>query len=297
MKREARRAPGAVIVGSNGTGKALAERQQSNNLETADHWQLYAEHRIRVDALIQSPGSDARLCVLGAGNCNSFELASLTQRFAEVHLCDLDSAALNRAVKQLSGAARNKLHLHAPVDVSGVLTQLPTWAEALPTVDALRALPEAVEASLSQQLPGPFEVVVSEGLLSQIAFTCALQLGGGPAVMRVLPFVLLAHLRILLALTRPGGNCVLITDTASTEGVPEVSLSSDSARVALLQALDAQGKLFTGTSPTLLRRALGEKGLAERVKTVHLSSPWTWQLLKARTSLTYGLQLTRSQAG
>src|SRR5690348_10722286 len=108
--------------------ETLVERQTRNNRETESLWDAYADHRARVNALVEAHSPEDRLVVLGAGNANSFDLASLTTRFAKVHLVDLDAAALAHGVEKQPGAARDKLELHAPLDVSGVLARLPAWA-------------------------------------------------------------------------------------------------------------------------------------------------------------------------
>jgi hypothetical protein len=163
------------------------------------------------------------------------------------------------------------------------------WARTPPEMDELKSLPETVASSLAGALPGPFDVVVSEGLLSQILFTCFKALGEGPLLMRVLPWVLLAHLRTLVALARPGGSCLLVTDAASSEGLPPQELLPESDGLGLLHDLDQRGKLFTGTSPTLLTRALRENGLSGRIEAVRFVAPWHWQFLRERSALVYAL--------
>jgi hypothetical protein len=267
----------------------LVDRQTRNNRETEDLWDLYEEHRLRVNSLIEAHTPADRLVVLGAGNANSFDLASLRTRFSALHLADLDPTALAHGVEKQLAADRNKLELYAPIDLSGVLARLPAWARTPPDIDELRALPGAVSAHLASALHGPFDVVVSEGLLSQILFTCFKALGEGPPLMRVLPWVVLAHLRALVALARPGGSCLLVTDTASSEGLPPQELLPQSDGRALLDDLDRQGKLFTGTSPALLTKALRQDGLAGRVESVRFAPPWHWKFLRERSALVYAL--------
>jgi hypothetical protein len=264
----------------------LVDRQTRNNRETEDLWDQYEDHRLRVNSLIEAHTPEDRLVVLGAGNANSFDLASLLARFATVHLADLDPVALDHGVEKQVAAERNRLTLHAPIDLSGVLARLPAWARTPPEIDELRALPETVATSLAGALPGPFDVVVSEGLLSQILFTCFKALGDGPPLMRVLPWVALAHLRTLVDLARPGGSCWLITDTASSEAK---GLLPESEGLALLDDLDRQGKLFTGTSPALLTKALRQNALAGRIEAVQFAPPWHWKFLRERSALVYAL--------
>jgi hypothetical protein len=269
----------------------LVDWQTRNNRETEGLWDLYADHRLRVSSLIEGHTPADRLIVLGAGNANSFDLASLTTRFSMVHLVDLDPNALAQGVEKQVAAKRDRVELHASIDLSGVLARLPAWARTPPEIEELRALPETVSAGLARALPGPFDVVVSEGLLSQILFTCFRALGEGPHLMRVLPWVVLAHLRTLVELAKPGGSCLLVTDTASSEGLQELVPESDG--LAFLHDLDQRGKLFTGTSPALMTKALRQNGLKDRVEAARFVPPWHWQFLRDRSALVYALAFRR----
>src|SRR5882672_99502 len=96
--------------------------EQTANQDTRDLWERYRGHRERVTAAILAlaPGGSAarggRLCLLGAGNANDLDLEALAARFDEVHLVDIDSAALARTTGRQSPAVRATLHAHAPVD-------------------------------------------------------------------------------------------------------------------------------------------------------------------------------------
>ena len=64
-------------------------RQGQFNAESFDQWAGFADHRRRVSGLLATgPG---RLCVLGAGNANDLDLATLLEVHREVHLVDLDA--------------------------------------------------------------------------------------------------------------------------------------------------------------------------------------------------------------
>ena len=85
----------------------LVTRQLRLNRETLDNWRLYRSHREAVADLICRPpqAASARLCVLGAGNCNDLDLGRFTGRFARVHLVDLDRQAMARGVQRQSPPA------------------------------------------------------------------------------------------------------------------------------------------------------------------------------------------------
>src|SRR5688572_33041802 len=88
---------------SNLRHESVDQRQARFNRSTWAHWQHFAPHRARVQELILTgreltPGG--KLCALGAGNCNDLELNRLLDAFDEVHLVDIDPAALAKAAER-----------------------------------------------------------------------------------------------------------------------------------------------------------------------------------------------------
>src|SRR4029077_12213924 len=118
------------------------QAEHDGNRKTRDLWERFRRHRRRVTAeiLALAPGGNGarggRLCLLGAGNANDFDLEVLAARFDEVHLVDIDPGALANANSRQSAPARAKLRIHAPVDLSGLYHQLDR-ATRLPPADAL----------------------------------------------------------------------------------------------------------------------------------------------------------------
>src|SRR5260370_41422910 len=103
-----------------------------------DDWHLYAEHRAPVTAAIvkSAAGEGARLCLLGAGRCNDVDLEQLLLTFAEIHLVDIDKSALAQAVARHDPAVRARLHVHAPVDLSGLTEKrLKKWQRRPPSLE------------------------------------------------------------------------------------------------------------------------------------------------------------------
>ena len=81
---------------------------------------------------------------------------------------DVDPEAVGRALARLPASLRDKFVVHAPVDLSGVFDRLEAWSHTPPDSAAIaREAAEAV-ARVTGALPGPFDVVVSCCLLTQL---------------------------------------------------------------------------------------------------------------------------------
>jgi hypothetical protein len=147
------------------------------------------------------------------------------------------------------------------------------------------------------QLPGPFDVVVSACLLSQLMHTCRLALGpDNPALIDIANVMVIAHLRTALALTAPGGTTIVVTDTASSKTYPLVELWDDQPPLALLDQLERSDNVLSGTAPTYLRRLLlRDPALGPLLKGgPRLVSPWLWDLGDEVTLLAYALVMERA---
>jgi hypothetical protein len=279
------------------TARTFFDLHVRNNDRTAGLWELYAGHRERVSELLSASapaGRDARLAVLGAGNANDLDLAALARRFMEIHLADVDGRALARALRRQTEATRASLVLHPGRDLSGLVDLLPAWSAEPPEVAVLARAAPAAGARVAASLPGPFDVVVSDCLLSQLSWTCYQGLGEGPLLMNVLDVAMAAHLRALLALARPGGRCWLVTDVASSDTVPLERLVPEGNGEHLLWRLAEREELFSGTNPLVARLMLTrDPELARNVEDVSMPAPWLWRISSGRTVLVYALGFTR----
>jgi hypothetical protein len=255
---------------------AIETRQARNNAETAGHWELYAGHRRRLsDSIALALGSGGgRLCVLGAGNANDLDLGRLRRSAREVHLVDLDGEALRRAQARAGGP----LVLHAPVDVG---LSPGRWRSAPPSAAQRRALPGRVAAAVAAALPGPFDVVVSDCLLTQLYEGCYRNLGSVSWLRDVLALALAVHVEVMVALGA-GGRGLLVTDALSSETYPLDEWPVGGER---LHELGRQGRLFTGTAPPVLLSALRAAG----AQSPRLLPPWPWRQAHACTLLVYAV--------
>jgi hypothetical protein len=279
---------------STATTRALADIHVDNNSRSAGSWDLYAEHRQKLTELVAAHGPRRRVAILGAGNCNDLDLAALAKSFEEIHLADLDPAALARALRRQTTPTRRRLFTHAGRDLSGLVSRLPFWRRRAPDLETLaRAAPTAA-AHVVAQLPGPFDVVVSDCFLSQIAWTCFRALGEGALLTAVLDVAVAAHLRTLVALTRPGGRCLLVTDVVSSESQPLERLLPRADPGAVLRDLDRRSELFTGTSPSLAHVMLtADPDLVREVEDVSVIAPWLWDVTPRRKLLVCALAFGR----
>ena len=278
----------------------LAE-QRSVNLSSRAEAASFAGHRARMTELVcaEAPSSAARLCVLGAGNCNDLELARVCERYAEVHLVDIDGDALASAFDRLGPADRAKVRCHAPIELSGVLAALPRWKTFDVNARELMARPEVAASAIARSLPGPFEVVVSACVLTQLQLSVLRALGDRHRLFEAARYIVnLTHLRTLSALLAPGGAALFVTDAASDRIVPRRELEEARDLVALLRELGARGALFHAVNPALIALTCGDD--PELRRTLSVAEPrkaWLWQNGPERTLLTYALLLRRVQVG
>ena len=265
-------------------------REQNRRLP--DCWATYASHRRelgeRLDRL--PPGGD--LCVFGAGNADDLELERLTERFAEVHLVDLDGEALEAARQRLGSAARAKVVLHPEVDCSGLLEHLDDWAERFPEPDEL--MPAAVFAAqgIVRGLGRGFSAVVSTCVLSQLPLpfqrAWLTSRANWGALLRAIGAV---HLATLAGSLRSGGRGLLVVDTASSRDSPALAeqkgRSPEELEEFVAEARASHG-LALRPDPEDLLRQFASPGLDALLARPHLSSPWLWEL-GAETRLVYAL--------
>lgn len=236
----------------------LAAQQARFNRSTRGHWEHFASHRDRIAQLLVADGlgGSGRLCVLGAGNCNDLDLKELAEVFTEVHLVDLDPAAPAEAVRR-QGASPQKVRVHAPVDLSAAADVMATWPGRRPEAAAVEAcLRRIIDAPLPS-LGGPFNVVLSPCVLSQIVGYTNDTLGTNhprtPALRAALRD---RHLRVLTGLVAPGGWGLLVTDLVSSNAEPGLPGRRYDELPGLLRTLVGRGRGYPGLDPDSVRAAL-----------------------------------------
>src|SRR5687767_6320300 len=185
-----------------------------------DDWDLYAGHRARFTELLMTSATGGRLCLLGAGHCNDVDLDTLATQYSAIHLVDIDKAALLAAVSRQRAAVQALLHVHAPLDLSGFEHRLKRWKRTAPTAVDIATASSATIASVAG-LPGPFDLVASACVLTQMSFSARDALGDAHRMLGPLRISLVkTHLAMLIGLTARGGTALLASDLTSSRSFP-----------------------------------------------------------------------------
>jgi hypothetical protein len=275
----------------------LAEQLDANR-SSAGERERFASHRARLTELCErgvEAGSELSLCVLGAGNANDLDLDRLATRYRRIHLVDLDAEAVAGALGRASETTRPKLESHAPVDVSGLLDRLERWQRLEVTPEELAGHPEQTARRLSTELAGPFDVVVSACLLTQMQLGVLSVLGDRHRLFEAVRYTLtLSHLRTLTALARPGGRVLLVSDLSASEIAPAIATAEDAELDALVPKLIAAGQVFQVAQPKLLRdMALDDPWLSGELELGPSLEVWRWQNGPRQTFLVYAFEARR----
>jgi hypothetical protein len=259
------------------------EWQSANNAESRGQWEVFGPHRAKVTGLLRDtpqPGT-SRLCVLGAGNCNDLDLNVLLRHHREVHLVDLDAAALAEGVARQGLAGQAAIHQHGAVDVTGVIDLLGEWSPqaAVPDDDLARCASEPVRR-VGPALPGPFEVAASTCLLSQLVQPIVGALGEAhPRFLAALQAIRAGQLRLLADLVVPGGLGVLIIDFVSSDSFAPLATLSEEALAAVAPELIRAQNFFHGANPAVLTSLFRtDPVVAPHVAALECARPWLWNL-------------------
>jgi hypothetical protein len=259
------------------------EWQFASNAESRESWQAFGPHRAKVTGLLRDtaqPGT-SRLCVLGAGNCNDLDLNVLLRHHREVHLVDLDAAALAQGVARQGLASHAAIHQHGAVDVTGVIDRAGQWSPqaAVPDDELARCADEPVRR-VSPALAGPFDVTASTCLLSQLVQMIVGTLGEAhPRFLAAVQAVRAGHLRLLADLVAPGGLGVLITDFVSSDSFAPLGTLSEEALAAVAPELIRAQNFFHGANPAVLTSLLRtDPAIAPHVAALECVRPWLWDL-------------------
>jgi len=280
------------------SGLDQAREQVLANQSALPHFSSFSEHRQRLSelALSAAPAEQGTLCVLGAGNCYDLDLAALASRFRAVHLVDIDAEALERAHARQDPTTKDRLVLHGSLDLSGFLDRLDRWAAFQVSPDELMDHGQATARQLRERLGGPFDVVLSACMLSQMQLSVLNVLGEQHRLFEAIRWTLnLTHFRTLAALTRPGGVGLFATDVSSGLLHPLDRLAPESDWVALVEQLSKARRTFDFADPKRLAELLRDDPvLRAAFPRFDVSEAWLWNNGPEARFLVYASELRRS---
>lgn len=274
----------------------IRELQRSNNLETKSSWAPFSGHRDRVTSVLRNlAGSrSGELGVIGAGNCNDFDLSELCKMFKRIELVDVDAEALQFAIQNQS-VKDSRIVLQNGVDVTGVGERMSEWRpDKLASRREVAACIEAT-SNLPPDFQARYDVTVSVGVLSQLIDCVISTLGDRhESFLSLLTAIRTQHLRFLLEATKPGGTVFLGADVVSSLTCPQIQNADRADYPNILTAALAERNFFTGMNPFILYHVLTEdQKLSALSCTVVVGKPWLWDQ-GARSYLLVPFIITRA---
>jgi hypothetical protein len=265
----------------------FARRQTLSNLQTRGAWERCFSHRRRVTTLLTAAAREkGRLCVLGAGNCNDLDLKELQKVFTEIHLVDLDAAAVEAGIARQRPSPSGSVVVHAPYDLTGVLDRLGS--------DDVSGLLDRIQRP-TLGLPSPFDVVLSAGVLTQM-FQSVEEIGlPSETTLRLVLALRRRHLVALLELVCSGGASVLVSDIVSTASAPDLAICPEHDLTNRLTKLIEEQNFFTGANPSAIWQELsGDPVFSDLLAEIKVHDPWLWPVTASHGYLTWALTLRRT---
>ena len=257
---------------------SLIQRQVAFNRSSNNAWDAFSEHRSQVTSLLKYGSDSSRLCILGAGNCNDLDLTTLLQSHQEIHLVDLDGDALAQGVAKQNLTDQGHFHLHGGIDLTGMLDLMSNWSPNTPLSKTDISACINASAHCLEKLPGPFDMVASTCLLSQLIKSIVDTIGEDhPQFVEVIQAIRLGHLRLLLKLLNPGGLGVLVTDVVSSDSYPPLASVPTQNLSQVLVQLVRQGNFFHGVNPAVIVNLFRQDPvLSQQVASLEPVGPWCW---------------------
>jgi hypothetical protein len=233
----------------------------------ADDWELYAGHRARFTDLLMTSARGGRLCLLGAGHCNDVDLDRLATQYSDIHLVDIDKVAL------LGAVSRQKPGVQA-FDIASASS--------------------AAIASLGG-LPGPFDLVASACVLTQMSFNARDALGDGHRMLGPLRIALVkTHLASLIGLTARGGTALLASDLTSSSSFPLADVRPEQNLFEVMGDIVEKGAFYHAANPNLIDEIVQtDPVLQSMAGDSELLEPWLWKGAFGRTYFVYALRFRR----
>ena len=214
-----------------------------------------------------------------------------------MHLVDVDADAVRSARARVSAERQPAIVVQAPVDVSGVFDRLEEWSRVPPGPAAIAAESRAASARVVAALPGPFDVVVSCCLLTQLQLVLLEVVGDtNPRFEELRAAVNAVHVRVLAGLLAPGGVALLATDLVGNDTYPLEALPADADLAALMIELIHVGNVILVSHPGRLSSEIRRDPALKRDYAVRFPvGPWIWHDGPDKTYLVYALEITRAE--
>lgn len=269
----------------------LAAWQIRKNAQVRGNRELFAAHRRRVTELLRDGPRHGRCCILGAGNCLDLDLPQLLAVFDELHLVDIDGDAMRCGVEEQGCGNESRISLHGGIDLSNLAT-LFDGERSDADLDVAIARAERVPAA---PLPGPFDVVASVCLLSQL-LEISTELPGAShsRYLQTVQAIRRGHLRLIGDLLAPAGTGLLITDLVSSDTCPTLESVPPEQLPWLCRQLVEAGNFFTGLNPAVLHSMVtSDPEFSGMLGGVQMIEPWLWDLGPRRYAV-YAIRFRRS---
>lgn len=285
----------------------LAKMQSTYNRSTRDHWDHFAAHRRRVaDLLVPPPDpllvaaprpAGGRLCVLGAGNCNDLDLPALLEHFNQIDLVDLDADALAAATTRQGVASDPCVRTRGGVDLTAVAPIMAQWPARRPSDAAVNDCVRTLNTAPQPDVGGPFDVLLSPCLLSQICLFASDVMGKShPRRRDVREAIRRRHVRQMVEWLAPGGTGLLVIDLVTTDRLGSLVHTHQDRLDDVARRTVARSDHFPGLDPAALQSALADDPmLTGMVDDVRVVPPWVWTLGPHKAFLVYALRFRRSR--
>jgi hypothetical protein len=164
------------------------------------------------------------------------------------------------------------------------------WQRRSPSAAELEAAAHSTLQGLLARLPGPFDVVVSACVLTQLGFQLAQTFHESHPLLGPLRLCTArTHLQTLVELTAPHGTALFVSDLASSTHYPLAALPADAMLDDVLQDIVKKRAFYHVARPDMIQDLLAEVAPERRLAPL---APWLWTGPQERTYLVYGFEIS-----
>lgn len=235
----------------------------NQNKSTQALWNTFHGHREKIQELLQPFfGSDKTAVFLGSGNANDLNLPLLCEHFSQLHLVDVDKAALLKSVERQK-PAHKKVSLHQ-LELSGFLSSVQVKQKRLFELSTLKhQIPESdlvVSLCIFSQIIQSLDLICSEKENSSLVL-----------LKKARDF----HFALMFSLLKSKGQGLFICDVHSSDTLPELKLCDPTKLHSLVKDALSKQNFFHGTHPLHCLKAIQDHPQCAHAE---LLLPWVWEL-------------------